>query len=197
MRIAVIIPMLDEAANAHGLLEDLRRQGFAEVVVVDGGSADGTRSIVGAFEEVLLLESAAGRALQMNTGAAAAGSEALLFLHADARLPEGAAAQIRAALADPAVVGGAFALQTVHEGDRRRWIRPLLRLADLRSRYTRLPYGDQGIFVRAQVFRQVGGFPEIPLMEDLAFAQRLRAAGQVARAPGRVRVSGRRFVERP
>jgi len=197
MQIAVIIPMLDEAARAGGLLDDLRGRDLAEIIVVDGGSADDTRAVVGAFAEVSLLQAGAGRARQMNAGAAAATSEVLLFLHADVRLPEDAAGQIRAALSDERFVGGAFKTRTVHDGAGRRWIRPLLRLADLRSRYSRLPYGDQGIFVRASVFRALGGFPEIPLLEDLAFSERLRDAGRVARAPGRVRVSGRRFVERP
>jgi rSAM/selenodomain-associated transferase 2 len=199
MQIAVIIPALNEAARLGGLLRDLaENHGFSEVVVVDGGSADGTLEIARSAAGVTALSAPRGRAPQMNAGAAAAGAEALLFLHADARLPPGAAGQIRAALADPAVVGGAFRTWTVPDPDApRAWLGPLLHLADLRSRYTRAPYGDQGIFVRADVFRALGGFPAQPLMEDLAFSRALRRRGRLARAPGRVLVSGRRFQRHP
>ena len=94
------------------------------------------------------------------------------------------------------MVGGAFRTWTVTEG-RRRWFGPLLHLADLRSRYSGLPYGDQALFVRADVFRQLGGFPDQPLMEDLEFSRRLRDAGQIRTVPASVRVSGRRFLARP
>jgi hypothetical protein len=131
----------------------------------------------------------------MNAGAARATGDVLLFLHADVSLPRDALAHVERALADPEVVGGAFRTWTV--ADRPTRLGPLLHLADLRSRTTRLPYGDQAIFVRAPVFRRLGGFPPLPLMEDLAFARLLRAAGRVRIVPARVRVSGRRFIERP
>ena len=132
----------------------------------------------------------------MNAGARRASGDVLLFLHADVRLPPDAVHQVGETLRDPATVAGAFRTWTVGSGGR-TWLGPLLHLADLRSRWTSLPYGDQALFVRAEVFRRVGGFPELPLMEDLELSRRLRAAGSIGRTRGRVIVSGRRFEARP
>jgi GT2 family glycosyltransferase len=132
----------------------------------------------------------------MNLGAQAARGDVLLFLHVDVALPEDARARVAAALADPAVVAGAFRTWTVADG-RASWLAPLLHLGDLRSRYSSLPYGDQAVFVRAGTFRQIGGFPDQPLMEDLELARRLRRVGRIRIVPARVRVSGRRFLARP
>jgi hypothetical protein len=99
-------------------------------------------------------------------------------------------------LEDPDVVAGAFRTRTVADGAR-SWVTPFLPLADLRSRATRLPYGDQAVFVRRVAFERVGGFPEQPLMEDLELALRLRRLGRIARVPAAVTVSGRRFAARP
>jgi GT2 family glycosyltransferase len=142
---------------------------------------------------------APGRARQMNAGAKNAFGGILLFLHADARLPKGACAQIRQALANPGTCAGAFRLQTDYDalGRNRPWVAPFLRLADMRSRYTSLPYGDQAPFVRATTFHSLGGFRDLPLFEDLEFARRLARRGRWAKARGAVRVSGRRFQERP
>jgi uncharacterized protein len=200
--ISVVMPVLNEAARIGGALGSVvALDGFHEVVVADGGSDDGTAATVRATATrhpgLRLVTAPRGRARQMNAGAAIATGDVLLFLHADTRLPEAAAAHIRSALADPAAVAGAFKTWTVHEGDRRRWLAPMLHLADVRSRYTGLPYGDQAIFVRTEVFRALGGFPDQPLMEDLELARRLRRRGRIVRANARVAVSGRRFVERP
>jgi GT2 family glycosyltransferase len=132
----------------------------------------------------------------MNEGAKYATGDVLLFLHADARLPAGATSWIAEALSEPDVVGGAFLIWTVTE-ERRSWLAPLLHLADLRSRYTGLPYGDQALFVRADVFRQLGGFPELPILEDLEFSRRLRGVGRIRTVPASVSVSGRRFLAGP
>lgn len=167
-----------------------------EVVVVDGGSRDRTGELSRAFPGVRVIESPRGRALQMNAGARAATRDVLLFLHADVELPPDALGQVTAAFADPAVVAGAFRTWTVADG-RPGWPGFLLHLADLRSRYTGLPYGDQAIFVRAGVFDRLGGFPEQLLMEDLELSRRLRRAGKILTVPARVRVSGRRFQARP
>jgi GT2 family glycosyltransferase len=121
----------------------------------------------------------------------------LLFLHTDVELPPDAARWIAEALRDPDVVAGAFRTWTVPDGARRRWLAPLLHLADLRSRHARLPYGDQAMFVRARAFRAVGGFPEQALMEDLELGRRLSRAGRIGTVPCSVRVSGRRFQARP
>jgi rSAM/selenodomain-associated transferase 2 len=168
------------------------------VIVVDGGSEDATRTIVAAAPKVVLAESPRGRAIQMNTGASRATGDVLLFLHADVALPEHAVAQISATLAIPGTIAGAFRTWTVPDGSGRApWWSPLLHLADARSRYSRLPYGDQALFLSREVFREVGGFPDMPLMEDLELSRRLRRRGRIRIAPASVRVSGRRFLVRP
>lgn len=197
MRLTVVIPVLDEARRIDACLDALEEQpGIDEIIVVDGGSRDGTPDRVRSRPGVGLLESERGRARQMNAGAAAARGDTLLFLHADAVLPDRAAATIEATLARPGVVAGAF--RTWHEAERWRGPRAwLLHLADVRSRVSRLPYGDQGLFLRVATFHRAGGFPELELMEDLAFARRLRSLGRVGIAPCAVRVSGRRFEAAP
>ena len=197
-RISVVIPVLDEATQIGERLRELARFTFHEVIVVDGGSIDETRAIVRRFPNVLLVEAPRGRARQMNEGARRATGDVLLFLHADVSLPADADPHIRRALGHPGTVAGAFRTWTVaDEGGRRPWWSPLLHLADLRSRYSRLPYGDQALFLRREVFQDAGGFPEIPLMEDLAFSRTLRTLGVVRTIPSQVIVSGRRFIEHP
>ena len=195
MRTSVIVPVLDEERVLGARLGELTALGVHEVLVVDGGSRDGTRAIALRHPDARLVDAPRGRATQMNAGAALATGDVLWFVHADVELPRDARAHVERALADAAVVGGAFRTWTV--ADRPTWLGPLLHLADLRSRTTTLPYGDQALVVRAAVFRALGGFPELPLMEDLAFSERLRRAGPVRVVPASVRVSGRRFIERP
>ena len=196
MSLSVIIPVLNEGALIDA---QVRRTaslaGVDEIVVVDGGSTDGTVERVPRLPQVRLVHSQRGRAFQLNAGAREARGDVLLFLHADVQLPADAASWVARALAAPDTVGGAFRTWTI--ADRPTRLGPLLHLADLRSRYTGLPYGDQAPFVRRAVFGSVGGFPEQPLMEDLEFSMKLRRAGRVARVPARVTVSGRRFIARP
>jgi rSAM/selenodomain-associated transferase 2 len=195
--LSVVVPVLDEARRIAGHLSALHRvAGIDEVVVVDGGSRDDTVAIAQRAPGVRVVTSARGRGIQMNAGARAARGDVLLFLHADAVLPPDAARLIARALEDPAVVAGAFRLHTVAEAGA-PWLGPLLRLADLRSRVTRLPYGDQAVFVRRTVFERVGGFPDQPLMEDIELARRLWRVGRIRTVPGVVRVSGRRFLANP
>lgn len=123
--------------------------------------------------------------------------EVLLFLHVDVRLPPDAGAWIRATLAEPGVAAGAFRTWTVWEGGGPPWWAPLLRVADVRSRFARLPYGDQALFVRAGTLRAVGGYPEPELLEDVEASRRLLARGAVRVVPACVAVSGRRFQARP
>ena len=196
-RISVIIPVLNEEQRIGQRLEELGRMaGVAEVVVVDGGSSDRTAEITRGFSGVRLVSAARGRGSQMNAGARVASGNVFLFLHADVALPPDAATWVGRMLADPAVVAGAFRTWTVADAGR-SWAAPLLHLADLRSRYTRLPYGDQALFVRRDAFDRVGGFPDQPLMEDFELSRRLRRVGRIATAPAAVRVSGRRFLSRP
>lgn len=196
-RVSVIIPVVDEEARIGEQLEAVARiSGLHEAIVVDGGSRDGTVARVRAAGTARLLCAPRGRASQMNAGARAATGDVLLFLHADVRLPDDALRRVEEALADPEVVAGAFRTWTVADGGP-SWLAPLLHLADLRSRYSGLPYGDQALFVRVEAFRQAGGFPEQPLMEDLELSRRLRSLGEIRVARSRVTVSGRRFLSRP
>lgn len=195
--ISVIVPTWNEAARIEAQLEHLEGvAGVEERIVVDGGSSDATAALVARRPRVRLLHSPPGRARQMNAGAAAASGEILLFLHADARLPRDAAERVRRRLGERGIVAGAFRIRTTAEG-RRGWIRHFLPIADVRSRYSKLPYGDQAIFLRAATFRAVGGFPDQPLMEDLELSRRLRRLGRIRIDPGVVEVSGRRFFARP
>jgi GT2 family glycosyltransferase len=142
------------------------------------------------------MEASRGRGRQQNVGARAATGDVLLFLHADVSLPDDALGWIARGLADPSTVAGAFRTWTVPDGEP-TWLGPLLHLADVRSRYSSLPYGDQAVFVRRDAFEEAGGFPDEPLMEDLALARRLRRLGRIVTVPASVRVSGRRFIARP
>ncbi len=195
--ISVIIPTLNEESRIALRLTELQRQAaFDEVIVSDGGSADRTCALVAQFSMARLVRAERGRARQMNAGAAVASGDVLLFLHADVSLPADAARWVHRTLDVPGVVAGAFRTWHVDDSDQQRsalW----LHLADLRSRYTSLPYGDQALFLRAHTFREVGGFADQSLMEDLELALRLRRRGAIRTAPRSVQVSGRRFLAHP
>lgn len=191
--IAVIVPVLNEAGTIEGQLAALRGQGFAEILVVDGGSTDVTADLVrAAGGPVRLIEAARGRAAQMNAGARAARAGVLLFLHADTRLPDNAAARIRVAL---------------HAG--RPWGRfdvrldgahPLLRavefLMNWRSALTGVCTGDQALFVERAVFESLGGYAAIPIMEDIELTRRLKRIARPARIREPVVTSARRWRQR-
>ena len=196
MTVSVVVPVLDEAARIDDRLRELARHAFADVIVVDGGSRDGTPDIVRGHPDVRLVTTPRGRGRQMNAGAREAAGDVLLFLHADVALPPDALVWIERALADPRVVAGAFRVRTVADVGR-NWLGPFLRIADIRSHLTRLPYGDQAIFVRRTVFAAIGGFPDDPLMEDVALVRRVRTMGRLVTVPAYVRVSGRRFLRHP
>lgn len=194
--ISVVMPVLDEERRIGAALADLvSLGGLHEVIVVDGGSTDRTVEI-GRSAGARIVTAPRGRGPQLNAGAAAATGDVLLFLHADTTLPNDAAHHVEHALSRPDVVAGAFRTWTIAEQPR-PWFAPLLHLADIRSRLTRYPYGDQAMFVRASAFRAVGGFPDLPLMEDLELSRRLSTQGRIHICAASVRVSGRRFVARP
>ena len=194
VRLSVVMPVLNEApaiAEALERLQPLRRRG-AEVIVVDGGSRDGTGALA-ALHADRVQRCAPGRAVQMNAGAAAATGEVLLFLHADCRLPEDADRMIATALRDPRRHWGRF--DVAIEG--RHPLLPVIAwFMNRRSRLTGICTGDQGIFVRAATFRACGGYPPLALMEDLAFSKRLKAHGWPAALPGPIVASGRRWETR-
>ncbi|MBI3812364.1 MAG: TIGR04283 family arsenosugar biosynthesis glycosyltransferase [Nitrospirae bacterium] len=188
-RLSIIIPTLNEAAVIEKTLAALPRAGGIERIVVDGGSSDGTADLAKRHLDMVLMTEA-GRGRQMNAGAREARGDILLFLHADAQLSQGAPAAVSTALENPAVVGGAFRLAI---DSLRPDLRMVARIANLRTRVTGVPYGDQGIFVRRSVFERLGGYPEWPLLEDLEFGRRLKAAGKVVFLSQSVTVSSRRW----
>lgn len=186
--ISVIIPTLNEEAAIGSTLAAIHSQGDAEVIVTDGGSTDATRKLAADLARVI--DAPKGRALQMNAGAQAATGDILLFLHADSTLTAGAYEEIRRVLRDPAVVGGGFCLRF---DDPAFSFRLIEWGSNLRARRLGLIFGDQGIFVRRSVFEQMGGFREMPLMEDWDFSRRLGKEGRVVVSPLRIVTSSRRF----
>lgn len=197
-RVSAIVPILNEESRIEGLLDHLLgMRNLHEVVVVDGGSQDRGPALVAARSGVTLIQAPRGRGVQMNAGARVATGDVLLFVHADVRLPSDAVDWIGAALEDTGAVAGAFRTWTVPDTEPAPFWAPLLHVADLRSRYTSLPYGDQALFVRTESFRALGGFAELELMEDVELSRRLWRVGRVVKVPERVLVSGRRFVARP
>ena len=190
-RLSVVIPTLNEAAHLARLLPDLlAREPGVEVIVVDGGSDDGSADVVARSTGVRWIAGQRGRARQMNAGARAATGTTLLFLHADTRLPDGAGAAIETTLADPTVMGGRFDVRLDSP-------RPLLAvvgwLMNQRSRLSGISTGDQGIFVRRAVFEEIGGYADIPLMEDIDFTRRLKRRGRLAALRLRVTTSARKW----
>lgn len=190
MRLSVVVPALEEADALPALaanLAPLRARG-AELILVDGGSVDTTVELASAhFDRVL--RSPAGRALQMNAGAAAATGTVLLFLHADTRLPADADLAIGRALAAGASWGHfAVLLSGSHPA-----FRVIERMMNLRSRISRIATGDQGIFVRRDAFEAVGGFPAVALMEDIRLSAALRRRAKPACLAGPVLTSSRRW----
>jgi rSAM/selenodomain-associated transferase 2 len=195
-RISVVVPVVDEADRIAADLQELARHDFDEIIVVDGGSCDDTVERARPYA-TLVLQSRCGRGRQMARGARYATGSVLLFLHLDCKLPARAADTIREVMAQPDVVGGAFRTRHVLDDARSSWIRPVLPMADLRSTYTRLPYGDQALFVKADAYQRAGGFSHRPLFEDVDLARRLWKLGRIEIVPDRVEVSARRYAARP
>lgn len=176
-RISIIVPVLNEAASIRAFLESLQeRARSAEIIVVDGGSTDGTFELARNYCD-LRLRSSPGRAVQMNAGAPAASGDVFWFLHADTEVPAGCLHQISDVLSDPEIVGGFFRIRIPSE-------RFVYRLTDSFAHYAglllRMRFGDHGFFCRRAVFEQIGGFPELPLMEDAEFFRKLRRRGRLA-----------------
>jgi rSAM/selenodomain-associated transferase 2 len=175
MLVSVIIPTLNEETHLPLTLRQLADRTDVELIVVDGGSTDGTLEVAGRFTPYVFV-SRPGRAQQMNLGARHATGDILLFLHADTYLLPGALDDMQRRLIAEGGIGGAFDLEI---DSQRRMCRFISRVATWRSRLLRLPYGDQGIFVWRQVFEALGGYPDIPIMEDIALGRRLRRAGRL------------------
>jgi len=190
VKISVVIPALDEEGTIGAAIASAGGPDV-EVIVVDGGSRDRTREEA-AVAGARVVAAPRGRGHQLAAGARVACGDAVLFLHADSTLPAGFAAAVRGALADPAVVGGAFRFRFDP--------RPLsLRIVEwgtqLRVALLGMPYGDQALFARREALEAIGGVPEAPIMEDLDLVRALRRRGRLARLPLPATTSGRRYLE--
>jgi rSAM/selenodomain-associated transferase 2 len=186
--ISVIIPTLNEELM---IKETFKRLGKAiEIIVVDGGSNDKTREIAKTLGAKVIISAKKGRALQMNLGGKIAKGDILLFLHADTLLPPDYQELIINTLSESNVIAGAFQLKI--EGQEKS-LRLVEKLVNWRSRFFSLPYGDQGIFLKASVFEDLSGFPELPIMEDFELIQRLKKRGKIAIVSSAVVTSGRRW----
>ncbi|MBI5570767.1 MAG: TIGR04283 family arsenosugar biosynthesis glycosyltransferase [Desulfomonile tiedjei] len=190
--ISVIVPTLNEVERLASTVASIGTADHTEIIVVDGGSSDGTADAARALG-LRVIESSRGRAVQMNLGASEARGAILLFLHSDTSLPKDWADHVRTLLARPRTAAGAFALRL---DGRMRGLRSIERLANFRSERLQLPYGDQGIFLRADTFRSAGGFPELPIMEDFVFMRNLRRLGRIRIAQAAVLTSARRWQSR-
>lgn len=193
-KLSIILPTLNEASgivDTLARLQQLRSLGH-EVILVDGGSDDLTTALAGPRVD-RLLTTPRGRALQMNAGAASATGSVLLFLHADTHLPSGVDGIIERALTGSAREWGRF---DVAIDGRHALLRVVAWLMNLRSRRSGIATGDQAIFVRRATFARAGGFPELPLMEDIALCRRLKRESEPVCLRARVTTSGRRWESR-
>lgn len=189
--VSIIVPVLDEVRALPGLLEELASlPGRFETLIADGGSRDGTPDLARAHPLApVVIGPIAGRAAQLNEAAAAANGEALVFLHADSRLPRTAYSSLAAALRRPAVIGGNFDLR-FDGGD--RFSSVMTRWYAIQTR-AGIYYGDSTIWTRAATFRALGGYRPLPIMDDYDFARRLERAGRTERLPGPATTSARRW----
>ncbi len=189
--ISIIIPALNEAGQIGATLRQLSGAGAAEIIVVDGGSNDETVQIAESFG-AHVLKGPANRGKQQNLGAARAVGEILLFLHADTRLPEDFAQQIRAILDEPGAIAGAFRFRLDASG---LGISLVERMAGIRCKLFGFPYGDQALFMSRRAFKQVGCFADLPVMEDFDLVLRLKRLGRIRIAKSASVTSARRWRE--
>lgn len=201
MTISVIIPTLNEERTIMATLAYTASLGFDELIVVDGGSRDQTLALIESHRRktqspaqspVQLVTVPCGRASQMNEGAKASGGEILLFLHADTQLPDDAKTMIQAALTDHQVVGGRFDVRFDRPS---MWGTIISGMMNWRSRLSGIATGDQALFVRRPIFEQMGGFADMPLMEDIDFSRRLKRTGATAALTATVTTSFRRWEQ--
>jgi len=188
-RVSVIVPALNEAKHIARTLEAAQRGGPHELIVVDGGSSDETRELADQAGAIVL-NSPPGRSRQMNAGAARATGTSLVFLHADTLLPANWRQVVSTILHRPAVVAGAFRF-CIAENFRGKLL--VEWATNLRSRWLQRPYGDQAFFLRRSVFEEVGGFADLPILEDYELITRLRSKGRVFTSTEPVMTSGRRW----
>ncbi len=189
--ISIIIPTWNEESNIGSLLDGLVGAPNVEIIVVDGNSSDRTTEIAASYN-VKVIQAPRCRAIQMNAGVKEAQGNIFLFLHADTHLPKNWTSMVRSALAEPATAAGGFELAI--DGNE-RGLRIVERLTNFRSRKLQLPYGDQAIFLGADLFRRIGGYSDLPIMEDFDLIRRLRKFGRIVIAPARAITSARRWQD--
>src|SRR5207247_8866016 len=188
-RFSIVVPVFNEAALIRPCLQHLReRAPEAEIIVADGGSSDGTDRLAAGFCDQLV-ESEHSRAMQMNAGARVACGDILWFVHVDAGVPSGCLDEIARIVDDPKIVGGYFRIRLPRGF--------VYRLTDSFAHYAgillRMRCGDHGLFCRRTAFLDIGGFPEVPLMEDVEFFRRLHRHGTIRYSDSRLRVNPRRY----
>ena len=192
MRISIIVPVLNEAAILEKFLHQLRDVASdSEIIVVDGKSEDASGSIARELAD-RVLQAPRGRARQMNAGAQLACGQALWFVHADSEVPQDSLEAINQALSNPKMVGGCFRLQIASA-------RPIFRTRDAIANFLvdvfGIAFGDRGLFCRRQTFAEIGGYPELAVLEDAEFYRRLRGYGEVVQVKQTIRTSSRRYME--
>ncbi len=192
--ISVIVPALNEEHNLGLCIEGILKEAIdCEIIVVDGGSADTTVESAGSYPGVLFIHSRKGRGIQMNTGASVASGDVLLFLHADTLLETGWATGMLSVLEDTSISGGAFTFSIQSPLWKYRLVETWVRL---RCKLCSLPYGDQAIFVRKSIFDLIGGYENIPLMEDVDFIRRLKKLGSIVILNKKAVTSERRWSKK-
>jgi rSAM/selenodomain-associated transferase 2 len=193
MKISIVIPTLNEAANLPQTLAAIGPPNpDREIIIAEGGSTDATIEIA-QTAGAIVIPCPPGRASQQNHGAAKATGDIYLFLHADTQLPPNWAELVTQTLANPQTIAGAFELAI----DAPQWGLRLIEWGvKIRSRYFHLPYGDQAIFLRAATFHQLGGFPDLPIMEDFQLVKQLQPLGQISLVSAAVKTSSRRWDRR-
>lgn len=193
MKISVIIPVLNEREHLPHTLEQFQAISVPfEIIVVDGGSTDGSRQWLAQQSGILVVDSERGRGRQLQAGAKIATGEVLLFLHADCHLPTQALAIIQQSLGNSAVVGGAFLIRFAEQ--RPRSLAIIAKGINARTKITRTATGDQGIFVRREIYETSGGFENWPLFEDVRFVTNLKNHGAFVILPAYIIISGRRYI---
>jgi rSAM/selenodomain-associated transferase 2 len=188
MKLSIIIPTLNEERSLREILVSISSHAH-EIIVVDGGSKDGTVEVARRYASVVL-DSNRGRGIQQHTGACHAQGDVLLFLHADTWLPKGFEIMIQRTLSDKKTVFGAFHLG--HHPST-AFLNLVALMANLRSLLLKMPYGDQGLFLRGSDYFRVGGFKDLPLLEDVDLVRRLNKIGKFRLVKAKVRTSARRY----
>ncbi len=187
--LSIIIPTLNEEHILGQTLSGLLNRKNCEIIVVDGGSSDATLSLAKS-SGCKIFSTSQGRGRQMNFGAAQATGEILIFLHADTMLPGNFPQLVTDAVDLPDFAVGAFSL-TINSS--KKSLATIAWLTNLRSRFLGLPYGDQAFFIKSSTFAAMGGFPELEIMEDFVFIQKMKKRGRIVTLPERVKTSARRW----